>query len=67
MGFLPVFPLVVSKIIDNRLSKAWDVWIKEKPRISRGGEGRGGAVGEDFTLLCAMETRNKPFELLLAC
>lgn len=62
VGFLLIFPLVVSKIIDKCPPRLWTVWIKKKPKIAR-----GVALGEDLTLLCSMETRNKPFELLLAC
>lgn len=62
VGFLLIFPLVVSKIIDKCPPRLWNVWIKEKPRIAR-----GVALGEDLPLLCSMETRNKPFELLLVC
>lgn len=62
VGFLLIFPLVVSKITDKCLSKAVECMDKRKPRIAR-----GVALGEDLTLLCSMETRNTPFELLLAC
>lgn len=62
MGFLPVFPLVVSKIIDKCLSKAVECMDKGKAE-----DCWGVALGEDLTLLCSMETRSKPFELPRAC